>query len=345
MKKILLSILIFGATWANGQDLHFSQTAQTPVFINPASVGVFDGWERVVINHRNQWLGANTQFMTTAIAADVNFFKSEYQERAHLGLGLLFYNDIGGDSKFGNYTGAITVTGILPLGAKGHTLSIGVQAGAGQRKADISRLTFLSQWDGTSLNPLIDHGEANNLQSFLYLDASSGLFYQFDGGKSSFTRDSDFKLKIGAAGYHLNAPKLEYANGSADRLARKFVGHVEVIADLGARRLAIDASVVQFIQGGHYETILGAMLRYRFESATKITGHTQDAFIGFGAYMRVKDAIIPAVQIQWRGFNFGASYDVTISQLRKAHKGGSLEFSLGYTNLNHAIFKTKGRKY
>lgn len=345
MKKIFLGLLVLASSWVSAQDLHFSQTAQTSVFINPASVGVFDGWERVVVNHRNQWLGANTQFMTTAIAADVNFFKSEYQERAHLGVGVMFYNDIGGDSRFGSYTGAVTVTGILPLGAQGHTLSLGVQAGAGQRKADISRLSFMSQWDGTSLNPLLSSGEANNLQSFLYLDASSGIFYQFNGGKSSFTRDHDFKLKIGVAGYHLNAPKLEYANGSADRLERKYVGHLEVISDLGPRRLAIDASVVQFIQGGHYETILGMMFRYRFESATKITGHTQDAFIGFGAYARIKDAIIPAVQIQWRGFNFGVSYDVTISQLRKAHKGGSLEFSLGFTNLNHAIFKTKGRKF
>jgi len=67
---ISLSLL---STNGFSQDIHFAQSSQTPLLINPGATGVYDGWERVIINHRNQWLGANTQFMTTAIAADVNF--------------------------------------------------------------------------------------------------------------------------------------------------------------------------------------------------------------------------------------------------------------------------------
>ena len=64
MKKILLSVAFLSCINTYAQDLHFSQTAQTPLLINPAAAGVYDGWERVIINHRNQWLGAGTQFMT-----------------------------------------------------------------------------------------------------------------------------------------------------------------------------------------------------------------------------------------------------------------------------------------
>ena len=87
------------------------------------------------------------------------------------------------------------------------------------------------------------------------------------------------------------------------------------------------------------------MLRYRFENKTKITGHTQDAFIGIGCYGRLKDAIIPTVKIDWRGFQFGVSYDVTLSKLRRAYGGGSLEFSFSYTNLDHSLFKTRKRRF
>ena len=85
------------------------------------------------------------------------------------------------------------------------------------------------------------------------------------------------------------------------------------------------------------------MFRYRFKDGTKITGYSQDAYFGFGAYYRLKDALIPSFLIDWRGFKFGVSYDVTLSTMRKAYSGGSLEFSLSYTNLSHALFKSRNR--
>ena len=106
----------------------------------------------------------------------------------------------------------------------------------------------------------------------------------------------------------------------------------------------MDASALQFMQGGHYETILGMMLRYRFENGTKLTGHSHNAYLGFGSYFRWGDAIIPSVNVEWRGFQFGVSYDVTVSYLRKAYTG-SLEFSLSYKNMHDSLFKTRKRRF
>mgnify|MGYP002132479777 CR=1 FL=1 len=234
MKKILLSVAFLSCINTYAQDLHFSQTAQTPLLINPAAAGVYDGWERVIINHRNQWLGAGTQFMTTSIAADANFGKSRMNDKAHLGLGIMFYNDIGGDSRFGSQTGSLTVSGILPMGGSGHTLSAGIQGGFGSRNADYTSLRFTSQWNGTEYDPLIGSGEANNASSFRYADASAGIYYVFDGGQSTFSRNNDFKFQLGVAGYHLNKPQLKYATVDGDRLMRKYVIHAGVVADLPA---------------------------------------------------------------------------------------------------------------
>lgn len=343
MRKILFSVSLFLSLNVLSQDLHFSQTSQTPLLINPAAAGVYDGWERVIINHRNQWLGAGTQFMTTSVAADANFGKSRNNDKAHLGVGLMFNNDIGGDARFGNQTGSLSVSGILPMGRSGHILSAGIQGGFGSRKADFSKLIFSSQWTGTQFDQTILSGEANGASSFTYADASAGLFYVFDGGKSTFRRNNDFKFQFGVSGYHLNRPALKYTTISGERMLSKFVIHSSVISDIMDTDWSIDGSIVQFFQGPHAETILGAIFKYRFKNGTKVTGNYQDAYIGFGSYFRFRDAVVPAVTLDWAGFKFGVSYDVTISSMQRAYSGGSLEFSLSYTNLSHALFKSRNR--
>lgn len=323
------------------QDLHFTQTAQTPLLINPAATGVFDGWERVIINHRNQWLGASTQFMTTNIAADANFGKSTSENKAHLGLGLLFNNDVGGDSKFGGQTGALTLSGILPFGNSGHLLSAGIQTGFGNRSMNLSNVRFLSQWNGSQFDPTILSGEQNNSNSLYYFDASGGLYYVFNSAKASFKRNYDFKIQAGLAAFHINNPRLKYMTVDGDRLQRKYVAHLGVVADISNTNWSIDGNIVQVIQGAQMLSIASAMLRYRFQEGTKITGFSQDAYVGFGAYYRLKDAVAPAISLEWKGFKFYLSYDFTVSQLRKAYSGGTLEFSLAYANLHHALFKRR----
>lgn len=313
--------------------------------INPGATGVFDGWERMTINHRNQWLGSSTKFMSTAFAADVNLGKTRMNDKAYAGLGVMFFNDVGGDSNFGNTQGSLTLSGVLPMGGSGHTLSLGIQGGFGQRKGDISSVSFMSQWGGAGFDPTILSGEINSITSFSYIDASSGLYYMFDGGQSTFSRNNDFKLQIGVSGFHLNAPKLKYTNGVVgERLHRKYVGHARVIAEIAGSKWSVDASALHFMQGGHHETILGMMMRYRFENGTKMTGLSHDAYIGFGSYFRWGDAIVPTVNIDWRGFQFGVSYDMTVSYLRKAYNG-SLEFSLSYVNRHDSLFKTRKRRF
>jgi type IX secretion system PorP/SprF family membrane protein len=341
MKKCAVLFLTCLAVFQlTAQDLHFSQILQSPNLINPGAVGVYDGWERVAIHHRNQWLGGATSFMSTGINADATVNKSMTRPAAHLGVGLQFYNDIGGDSKFGTQTGAFTLSGILPIGG-GHQISLGIQAGFGSRKGDISKLVYDSQWTGSSYDPTVASGETGGLNSFTYFDASTGIFYQFDGDRSNFSRNNDVKLQMGVAVYHANAPLLLYRSGSTEQLARKYVGMLNYSMDIPNTKWSFDVRGVQFIQGGHYETMLGGLMRRRFSEGSKITGFKRDASIGFGCYTRLRDAIIPTVQIDYKGFRFGFSYDGTLSALRRTSGIGSLEFSMSYVNQYHAIFKTR----
>lgn len=343
--KSILALLFLTSLPASAQDFHVTQILQSPNLLNPGAVGVYDGWERVAVQHRNQWLGGGTTYMTTGVNADANFFKNDRNPKAHLGAGIQFYNDVAGNSGYGLQTGSLIVSGILPVG-NGSQLSLGIQGGIGNRSGNMSRLIYDSQWNGNNAyDPTLTSGETGSLSSFIYMDASAGIFYQFDGGQSTFARNNDMKLQVGFAGYHLNAPTLRYRTGSDEKLARKYVAMVKYSMDIPDTKLAFDAQFAQFIQGGHYESILGLILRRRFQDGGKITGLNQDAFLGLGVYTRLKDAISPTMQVDWRGFHFGVSYDLTLSALRYGYKGGSLELSLSYTNLNNAIFKTRRKGF
>ncbi|MGV3629578.1 MAG: PorP/SprF family type IX secretion system membrane protein [Bacteroidota bacterium] len=342
-KAGFLMLVLLVVKGAFSQDFHFSQISETPLLINPAATGLFNGWERFQVNHRNQWLGANTQFMTSSFAADANFFKKRTQDNAHFGAGIFFCNDIGGDSKFGVQSASVSLSGIIPVSGKEHTISAGIQSGFMSRKADLSHLNYESQWNGTGFDQTIPSGEPGVINTFRHFDASAGVIYQYNGSQSRFTRNDEQLFKIGVSVYHANKPRLEYTNYQLSNLYRKFVFHASFTNDIPGSYWAYDLSLVQFIQGPHLETILGGTLKHRMQNGTKITGYYEDSFFGFGMYTRVMDAIIPRVFYQFNGLRLGVSYDVTISRLRQVHKGGSLEFSLVYANLNTAVFKRGGR--
>ena len=142
MKKGLFIIFSCIASLSWGQDIHFTQSQEVPMLINPAATGMFNGWERVSVNHKNQWVNSGTRYFTTSIAAYMNFFKPKRGDRAHMGFGIQFYNDIGGDSKFGTKQFLLNFSGIVPLNEM-HELSTGIQVGIGQRTGDLTGVIFL----------------------------------------------------------------------------------------------------------------------------------------------------------------------------------------------------------
>jgi type IX secretion system PorP/SprF family membrane protein len=341
--KIVFFILftaISGAFHTFSQDIHFSQMSQNPLWINPAITGVYKGWERVSISHRSQWLGATTQFQTTAISADVNLLKTKRNDKAHLGFGIMFWNDVGGDANYGQRQGSISLSGIVPMGG-GNQLSAGIQAGIGARGGNMSDLVFESQWNGDFYDPTFASGEGVSLQSENFYDLSLGVNYLYDGESTSFARNEDLRFQAGFAVFHANQPEIRYAGIANDFLFRKFVAHTSFITDVRGTRWSAEANAVALFQGPQNQIILGGLMRYRISQGSKITGLKQDAYLAGGLFFRAGDALIPTVQLDYKGFLFGISYDATVSQLNNAYRGGSLEFSIVYRNLNHALFKKR----
>ncbi|MFT4599921.1 MAG: type IX secretion system PorP/SprF family membrane protein [Arenicella sp.] len=343
MKRLLLSIAIAGALSSFGQDIHFTQMQQTPMLLNPAYTGMFNGWERIAVSHKSQWVSAGTKYQTTSIAADLNLFKPKQGNTAYMGTGIQLYNDIGGDSRFGTKQMLLNVSGVVPIGEM-HSLSAGLQIGLGQRTGDLSKLVFGNQFNETEneFDTSFPSNETNGLVSFVYPDVGFGAAYRFGKQNVDIVRDDQTEFIFGFAYTHANKPDLKYRLGFKEELYAKVGVNASFLKDFQGSKAGIELYFNQFVQGPHSETMFGFLTRYRISSGSKSTGLTRDTYLKGGLYYRLNDAIAPALFVHMYGFDFGVSYDITLSKLGQVKRGGGLEFSLVYSNLDFALFKRRG---
>src|SRR6186713_693395 len=95
MKKHLLTLLLFSsiASVTIAQDPNFSQFFASPLTLNPALTGKFDGSFRLAGNYRNQWPSINNAFVTKTGSADFHLLRNNLPEIDRWGFGVLFMND------------------------------------------------------------------------------------------------------------------------------------------------------------------------------------------------------------------------------------------------------------
>ncbi|NCP46666.1 MAG: type IX secretion system membrane protein PorP/SprF, partial [Flavobacteriales bacterium] len=78
MKKIKYSILLIVISTVNlfaQQDVHFSQFFSSPLTLNPANAGIYNGDLRAIMNYRSQWGSISEPFVTMAASVDFPVLK------------------------------------------------------------------------------------------------------------------------------------------------------------------------------------------------------------------------------------------------------------------------------
>jgi type IX secretion system PorP/SprF family membrane protein len=323
---------------AFGQDLHLSQIDQTLPIINPALTSSFNGFEKFSIQHRNQWLGAGTQFMTSYGLAEFSIGKTRKMNKAYAGVGVYFINDVGGDSKISLKTGGINLSGNLPI-SNNQWISAGIQTSFNNRSADLSNLLFYSQWNGTNLDGSIPSGEENQFNSFSYLDAGGGISYNYKPSQTSTIGHSETAFQMGLSLSHINRPNQRFNSFTEDKLYTKLCIHANLkygISDVSA----LEFSAVQFFQGKHKETNIGIFIRNRMKESSRITSLVNGQHVTLGAYFRLTGALTPYAAIDLGPFKIGLSYDYEIGKVSRAYNH-SIEFFMSYMLSKNSIFKSK----
>ena len=335
--KILLFLFLTLSFLGQAQDFHYSQLDQSLTLINPATTSTFSGFERITLQHRNQWLGAGTQFMTSMGMAEFSIGKIARQKSAYAGIGVYFVNDVGGDSKFSIKSGGVTASGVLPI-AKNHTISAGIHAAFTNRSADFSRVSFMNQWNGSEFDNSIDPGESNGISSFSHLDAGVGIAYGFNKENENTLSSNEMSFQGGVSVQHLNKPKLRYNSLVDDRLFMKFCFHANARYGLSSES-NLEVSAAQFIQGKHLETMVGLFYRLKTKNASRVTSILSNQYFVFGTYFRSVGTVIPTIYFDLGAFSLGLSYDYEFGQLSSMYKQ-SVEVSLKFNSGKKSIFNS-----
>lgn len=316
-KSIVTTVALLLTFLVEAQDPHFSQFFASPLTLNPAFTGKFDGLWRVAVNHRDQWPSIPKAYVTTSGSVDLPIMQKRVPEGDTWGFGLSGLSDASANSILKLNYGSLSMSYHKALDEDGyHTIGAGFQGTYSSLSLDVSKLTFadmLTQngFTGTT-SDIIYNG---NNQS--YFDVNAGVLYS-----GSTTGQNNFYL--GASMYHINRPKVGFKDKNWYLTGRVTVhgGGYFPVSDM----LTVHAFAIQQIQNKASETVVGGAL-----SASVNGDPDNPTSVYAGAWMRFNDAIIPYMGLEFAGFRIGASYDFNISNLKTAtsNRGGS-EISVIY---------------
>lgn len=168
--------MLAAAIAGKAQDQHFTQFFASPLTLNPALTGTFDGKYRVAFIYRDQ-----DPYKTFAGAIDLRFNMRNIGKRYKdaFGVGMVFYNDKVPEVGYSN--NQINVSGGFHKSLSPRNdqfLSLGAQAGISQRNFSYGNLFFEDQFSGSSGydNPT---GEIFPENNFTVADFAVGINYAY----------------------------------------------------------------------------------------------------------------------------------------------------------------------
>ena len=319
---LLFSLLLSISFCAQAQDPHFSQFFASPLTLNPAFTGKFDGSWRLAANHRDQWPSIPKAYVTTSASIDLPILSKSIPEGDVFGLGISALNDASANNALKLNYGSLSLSYHKALDEDGYnTLGAGFQGTYSSVGLDITKITFEDELrqngfaPGTSgeylgVNPLTGNNRS-------YIDLNAGLLY-------SGSSNGENNYYVGVSMYHINRPKVSFKDRNWNLSGRVTLhaGGTFPLSDV----VGLNVSMIHQVQNKASETVLGGAISLNANGDVN-----KPTNIYIGSWMRVNDAVIPYLGFEIGGLRIGASYDVNTSALKSATSSrGGTEFSIIY---------------
>lgn len=316
---LALGLMCLTAT-VEAQDPHFSQFFASPLTLNPALTGKFDGTLRAAGNYRNQWPAFNNVYTTSTLSVDFTILNKSLPDYDTWGVGVIALTDKAGAGVLTNNYIGLSTAYHKALDENGFSqIGIGFQGMYGQKRLNWSKLYFNDQLTPFGFDLTVPSADIVNFKNpnLNYLDINAGLIYT----QSTSDRNNFY---LGASMYHINRPKESFEGGSWNVAARTTIsagGYFPV-----SESLTLHTSGIYQIQGKATEATIGGAL-----SSVLNEDETYPTNIYGGLWMRLNDAVIPYIGLEFSGMRLGASYDINISSLKSGSQSrGGMEISLIY---------------
>ncbi|MFO7789716.1 MAG: PorP/SprF family type IX secretion system membrane protein [Bacteroidales bacterium] len=315
---IAMLLFFFSLKPASAQDIHFSQYNKSPLYVNPAYTGMFEGNWRFTNNYRNQWSSIGAAFKTISAGFDKPFTT----RKGSVATGVYFVNDQSGAA-------ALTANKVFfslayHANIKKHKISGGIQAGYIIQTFDMNSLTFPAQYNSNT--GLYDSNLPHQIntwdENINFPDINAGIAWSKTFGKITPV--------AGISTYHINTPNMSYLQNDDAKLPIrlafntyaeiKLTDHWFVRPDFFTSHTS---KASNYLAGGiaGYNFAIEEMLEKIYAGAELRTQfHSTDAFVIMAG-------------IGFMGFDVGISYDFNVSGLHQATNfKGAFEISLVYTN-------------
>ena len=316
---LILCCFLFSLHNSSAQDPHFSQFFASPLTVNPAFTGKFDGTYRVASNHRNQWPTINNAFITTTASFDTKLLQKSLNENDSWGVGFTGYSDshANGAIKFN----ALSFSTAYHKGVdedNNTQIGFGFQITQANMLVNTNQIKFEDQLTNAGFTGLTTEIFNNPSLSASHMSISAGLLLNGTMGEQN-------NYYFGLSMYHLNRPRQTFMGGNYS-VNPRFTIHGGGYFYLGTNT-TLHVSAMHQIQGGAQETMVGGALQISTDPQ-----NDRAASLYIGSWMRLKDSFIPYAGIEINDFRLGLTYDVNNSLVKTASETmGGIEVSLIYT--------------
>lgn len=316
MKNIFLIFFLFFNVCLVAQDAHFSQFFTSPLTLNPANTGNFNGTLRAASNFRSQMPDFQNAFATKTLSIDAPVFQNYIPPNDKLSVGLLILSDQTGNKLLNNNNVALSLAYSKALDEKGsHSISVGFQYNYSIYRFDFSKANFEDELTPSGFTLSSSELLLENNFTKRKSDFNTGLLY-----KGSTSENNLFYL--GASYYHLLKPSIGFITSTyfTDPRINFHGGSYFSISE----STSIHSSFQYQIQDNIHQLVLGSALGYHLDS-----GSGYDFYAGL--WYRNKFSLIPYLGVEWNQLRAGISYDLPVSkELTNSNFYQSSEFSLIY---------------
>jgi type IX secretion system PorP/SprF family membrane protein len=322
MKKFSgLLILLVAMCVSKAQDPNFSQFFASPLTLNPAFTGKFDGIFRAAANYRNQWPSINNAFVTKTASADFHLMKGYLSDIDRWGIGGLFMSDQNGNGALTTNQFSLSTAYHKGLDEDGyHQIGVGFQGSYTDKRLDVYKLDFEDELTALGFTGTTSEIFPQSNLTVKYVDINAGVLY--NGSTNGYNN-----FYLGASMYHINRPKETFQGGQFYLNSRTTVmagGRLptnQFNAFHFSANYSFQANANNLMFGGAY----AMNLNYDEENPVNV-------YMGAWArFNNVTDALIPYVGLEFGDVQLGVTYDVNVSSLKPAsNMRGGVEISLIY---------------
>lgn len=329
-KKVIAVVIgLFAMKISLAQDPSFAQFFSSPLNVNPALTGNINTKWRLVSNYRSQWSGPGEPYSTATLSAESKILQdvvgNYVDENSRIALGgMMMYDQVLGGGLKSNYA-SFNVSGNIRLGQAGardvntgfkirhrdhintegfdQRLGVGMGIIYGNKRYDVTKLDFEEQFTGNGFNINLPTGEAALSQMKPYVSVSAGILYSIVSENAN--------LDVGIAAYHFNKPRQTFLQDDKQFLPVRYVAHSNLETYLSENVILSANGIYQKQSGASYFSI-GSALGYMFQQ------NNRDIVINGGIWYWSNNAIVPYTGFSYGNFQFGFTYDITVSKLNEA---------------------------